>query len=90
MLGERIRERRLMLSLSQDEVANLIGMNVSNFGKIERGLINPRFYTIVRIGSVLDLDPGRLLDGMNDRMLPEAMRSFSAKDYVRERRARRG
>jgi transcriptional regulator with XRE-family HTH domain len=41
ILGERIRERRIALACSQEEIAHLAGMNVSNYGKIERGLGNP-------------------------------------------------
>jgi hypothetical protein len=41
LLGERLRAARLRAACSQDEIANLAGMNVANYGKIERGLGNP-------------------------------------------------
>lgn len=88
ILGERIRQRRLRFALSQDDIANLAGMNVSNYGKIERGLSNPTFHTIVRIASVLNIDPGELVAGISAASLPEAVTTFTAKDFVRERRAR--
>lgn len=88
LLGDRIREARLKLSLSQEEIANLAIMNVSNYGKIERGLSNPTFHTVVRIAAVLGTDPGDLVAGILGRDLPPVPQSFTAADYVREKSAR--
>jgi transcriptional regulator with XRE-family HTH domain len=41
VLGERLRDQRLKLGLSQEDIAHLAGLNVSNFGKIERGAEQP-------------------------------------------------
>ena len=84
-LGERIRARRLRLSCSQEEIALLAGMNVSNYGKIERGIGNPNFHTIILIASVLTIDPGKLLAGINGSDLPQRKQAFTAADFVRER-----
>ena len=89
-LGERIREQRLRFALSQDDIANLAGMNVSNYGKIERGLSNPTLHTIVRIASVLGVDPAVLVRGIGSESLPDTDATFTAKDFVRERRERHG
>jgi transcriptional regulator with XRE-family HTH domain len=89
ILGERIRQVRLRLAISQDDVANLAEMNVSNYGKIERGLSNPRFHTLVRIAQVLGVDPGVLVKGIPGDSLPGTSHSFTAKDFVRERQTRR-
>ena len=88
MLGERLRDQRLKLGVSQEEIAHLAGLNVSNFGKIERGMSNPTLHTIVRVASVLDLDPGDLLTGMSTDDLPDKPETFTASDFVRERAAR--
>jgi transcriptional regulator with XRE-family HTH domain len=90
ILGERIRDRRTTLALSQEEIANLAGMNVSNFGKIERGLGNPNFHTLVRIASVLGVDAGTLIAQIGADSLPELVETFTAADFIRERRARQG
>lgn len=84
-LGERIRDRRLTLACSQEEIAHLAGMNVSNYGKIERGLGNPNFHTIVLIASVLTVDPATLVQGIGGDALPARRVAFTAADYVRER-----
>jgi transcriptional regulator with XRE-family HTH domain len=88
VLGERIRVQRLAMAVSQEEVAHLAGMNVSNYGKIERGLGNPNFHTLVRIASVLNIDPADLVSKIGGELLPPASETFSAEDFVRERRAR--
>lgn len=88
VLGERIRDARISLGLSQEEISNLASINVSNYGKVERGLSNPTFHTLVRIASVLNVDPGDLVTGITARQLPELPRSFSAVDYIREKEAR--
>ena len=88
VLGERIREQRLAFAISQDDVANLAGMNVSNYGKIERGLSNPTFHTIVRIAAVLGVDPASLVAGLDGSTLPPTAETFTARDFVRERTRR--
>lgn len=88
LFGERIRDQRLRLGLSQDEVAHLAGMNVSNYGKIERGIGNPVLHTVVRLAVVLGIDPAELVAGLGVEHLPPLVEAFTAADYVAERRAR--
>jgi transcriptional regulator with XRE-family HTH domain len=88
ILGERIRTRRMKLACSQEEIANLAGMNVSNFGKIECGLGNPNFHTLVRIASVLGIDPAVLVARIGADALPDRAETFTAADFIRERRRR--
>ena|ERR1700712_5731627 len=88
IVGERVRDARLKFALSQDDIANLAGMNVSNYGKIERGLSNPTLHTIVRIAAVLGVDPGSLVSGVGEGSLPDSRTPFTAREFVRERRIR--
>jgi len=88
VFGERLKTERNRLGLSQDEVAHLAGMNVSNYGKIERGIGNPVLHTIVRLGVVLGVDPGTLVTGLDADHLPPVLEAFTAADYVAERRRR--
>ena len=90
VLGERVREQRMKFALSQDDVANLAGLNVSNYGKIERGLSNPTFHTVLRIASVLGVDPAVLVGGLDQATLPPTTETFTARDFVRERSQRQG
>jgi transcriptional regulator with XRE-family HTH domain len=89
LVGERIRIERLRLGLSQDEVANLAGMNVSNYGKIERGIGNPVLHTLVRLASVVGVDPAVLVQGIGADDLPALIETYSAADYIREKSQRR-
>ena len=88
LLGERIRDQRIALAISQDDVANLAGINVTNYGKIERGLSNPAFYTILRIAVVLGVDPAIFVAGLGESTLPKSIETFTARDFVRERSKR--
>lgn len=88
VLGSRIRDERLRLGLSQDDIANLAGMNVSNYGKIERGIGNPVLVTIVRLAVVLGIDPGVLVQGLGPEHLPDDQQAYTAADFVREQRSR--
>lgn len=92
ILGHRLRERRLALSLNQEDVAHLAGLNVSNYARIDRGNGNPTFYTLIRLATVLGLAPSDLLLGFTSEQLPPTRDSYTAADYRREQeaRARRG
>jgi len=88
ILGERIRLARGALGLSQESVADLAQMHVTNFGKIERGVANPSLHTIVRIASVLGVDPATLVGGIGGDQLPVNVRVLTAAEFMRERRSR--
>ena len=52
-IGEKIRNAREDLDLSQREVAIQIPMNQSNYSKIERGLQQPSLDQLKRICEIL-------------------------------------
>ena len=60
-IGEKIRNAREDLDLSQTEMARLIPMNQSNYSKIERGIQEPSISQLRRICQILKLDPRYLL-----------------------------
>ncbi|MFC6355080.1 helix-turn-helix domain-containing protein [Luethyella okanaganae] len=88
LLGARVRESRLRLGLSQEDVADLAEIHVTNLGKIERGQANPSLTTIVRVAGVLDVDPGDLVRGIGLDHLPPRSHRLTAADLIRERKAR--
>ena len=61
-LGEKIRNKREDMDLSQREIAKLIPMNQSNYSKIERDIQEPSMEQLRRICQILKLDPRYLLD----------------------------
>ena len=61
-IGEKIRNAREDLDLSQREMANLVPMNQSNYSKIERDIQEPNLEQLRRICQILNLDPRYLLN----------------------------
>ena len=60
-IGEKIRNAREDMDLSQSDLAKLIPMNQSNYSKIERNLQEPSIEQLRRICQLLKLDPRYLL-----------------------------
>jgi transcriptional regulator with XRE-family HTH domain len=62
--GERVRDRRNELGISQEAAADRIGIHWSALGKIERGQRSLRLETITKIAAGLNIDPGTLVAGL--------------------------
>lgn len=88
VLGERVRGFRQGLALSQEDIADLAEMHVTNLGKIERGQANPSLTTIVRIAGVLSIDPAELVTGLAPKDLPARRHRLTAAELIRERQRR--
>ena len=61
-IGDKIKNAREDMDLSQNDVAALIPMNQSNYSKIERDLQEPSIDQLRRICQILHLDPNYLLN----------------------------
>jgi transcriptional regulator with XRE-family HTH domain len=53
LVGERIRKYRVISGLSQENMAEEIGMSTGNYGKIERGEISISITHLSLISAVL-------------------------------------
>ena len=62
--GDRVRERRNQLGISQETAADRIEIHWSALGKIERGQRSLRLETILKIAAGLEIDPGELIKGL--------------------------
>ena len=62
--GDRVRERRNQLGISQEIAADRISIHWSALGKIERGQRSLRLETILKIAAGLEIDPGDLIKGL--------------------------
>lgn len=60
--GTAVRERRLELGLSQEQLAGSAQVERSHMGKIERGEHMPNFGLILRLAKALAISPGVLVD----------------------------
>jgi transcriptional regulator with XRE-family HTH domain len=63
-LGERARDRRLELGLSQMALADTIGLHFTFVGSVERGERNLSLSSLLRLAQGLELNPADLVDGL--------------------------
>ncbi|MGO4592928.1 helix-turn-helix domain-containing protein [Leifsonia sp. 2TAF2] len=88
VFGQRVRDARIALGMSQEDISNLADMHVTNYGRVERGEANSELHTIVRIATALNVDPAELLAGLyGSEMLPDRTRAYSVADFIAARRA---
>jgi transcriptional regulator with XRE-family HTH domain len=73
-IGDRIKDYRLILRLSQDNVAEEIGMSAGNYGKIERGEIDISSSHLVKLAKILKVHVG---DFFEDRTAQAKEKSHS-------------
>jgi len=87
-LGRRLREARNADNVPQQDLAGVAGINVANYAKIERGLGNPTFETIVRLASALGRDPGEFVAGISADDLPATKQTYTVREFRQERQRR--
>lgn len=61
VFAQNVRQRRLELELSQEELAERAGVHRTYVGMLERGEKNVTIYNIERVALALNLEPYRLL-----------------------------
>ena len=76
-IGEKIRNAREDLDLSQEDVSAQIPMNQSSYSKIERDLQEPNLDQLRRICQILNLSPAYLLSLEEIPRTTEDMRFLS-------------
>ena len=69
-IGEKIRNAREDLGMSQDEVSSRIPMNQSSYSKIERDIQEPNLEQLRQICRILNLSADSLLALKGDVMTP--------------------
>jgi transcriptional regulator with XRE-family HTH domain len=62
--GANLRRYRRWADLSQEETAARASIHRTAVGMIERGERMPRVDTIAKLAAVLDIEPGRLFEGI--------------------------
>ena len=65
-VGSRIRERRVMLGLTQQEMADLIGVTYQQAHKYERGINRVSAGRLFDIAQALSVPVGYFFEGMGD------------------------
>ena len=95
-IGGRMRERRLMLGLTQQQLAELIGVSFQQMYKYERGTNRVSSGRLYVIGQVLGVDVGYFFEGIGgdetfrptqeQRLLLELARNFMAIPHRRHQK----
>ncbi|WP_348787291.1 helix-turn-helix transcriptional regulator [Leifsonia sp. NPDC080035] len=85
VFGSRVRYARIALGLSQETIAELAQIHVTNYGKIERGLTNPSLTTLIRIATVLGMEVSTLTDGLGAADLPPRFDVLTAQAFIEAR-----
>jgi transcriptional regulator with XRE-family HTH domain len=60
-IGARVRELRVALALTQDDLSEKLGMTPEALGRLERGVALPSFPTFMRLCGALETTPDALL-----------------------------
>lgn len=87
-VGQRIRQRRIMLGLTQQEMARLIGITYQQAHKYERGINRVSAGRLYYIANVLQVDIRYFYEDMKDEdtiapSLRERMRLDMARNFSR-------
>jgi transcriptional regulator with XRE-family HTH domain len=64
-LGGRVRERRLALDMSQEQLADLLGVTFQQIQKYEKGLNRIAASRLWEMTSALDVDITYFFEGLN-------------------------
>lgn len=70
-VGTRIRERRIMLGLSQQQMANMIGVTYQQAHKYERGINRISAGRLYEISQVLGIPVSFFFEGLEEERVPE-------------------
>src|SRR3546814_15138160 len=65
-VGQRIRERRTMLGLTQQQLAEMIGVTYQQAHKYARGINRVSAWRLFEIARVLGVDIGFFYEGINN------------------------
>ncbi len=66
-MGLKIRIRRKKLLLTQEEVAEQLGISVKHFSEVERGLTGLSIENLIKLSNILGLSLDYILKGETDK-----------------------
>ncbi len=74
-LAEVVRDRRILLGLSQETLARLAGSDRQSINRVEGARYTPSFYRVVRLARALELTPVKLMELVEIRQRMNETRS---------------
>jgi DNA-binding XRE family transcriptional regulator len=84
LFGQRVREARLKARMTQECLAELVGIHWKTVGHIERGTYSIALTTFARLSQFLETSPNRLLEGLKP---PDPQRTARIKQALARKRA---
>lgn len=84
LIGRHVRDARLKSNLTQECLAELVGVHWKTIGNIERGNFPIKLTTFARLAQFLETSPNRLLDGFEP---PDPQRTARIKKALARKRA---
>jgi transcriptional regulator with XRE-family HTH domain len=66
-IGQRVRSRRLEIGMSQEKLAELLGVTFQQVQKYEKGVNRIAASRLFDIGSALDMPAARFFEGLTSR-----------------------
>lgn len=76
-VGQRVRSRRLEIGMSQERLAELLGVTFQQVQKYEKGVNRIAVSRLFDIANALQMSPGKFFEGLSARGVAE-----SRQDYV--------
>jgi transcriptional regulator with XRE-family HTH domain len=67
MIGSKLRQSRQAKKLTIAQLAQKTGFSISYISSVEREHVNPSLSALIKITSILEVDPGFLFDGYSNR-----------------------
>ena len=62
LFGKNLRKVREAKGFTQEQLANELGLEISQISRIERGVINTSIYTLYQISAFLNVDVSEFFD----------------------------
>ncbi len=84
LIGQRVREARLKTNMTQECLAELVGVHWKTIGHIERGSYPIALTTFARLSQFVEISPNRLLEGLRP---PDPERTARIKKALVRKRA---
>jgi transcriptional regulator with XRE-family HTH domain len=75
-VGQRVRSRRLEIGMSQERLAELLGVTFQQVQKYEKGVNRIAVSRLWDIANALELPVARFFDGVSSRGVAEAKQEF--------------
>jgi transcriptional regulator with XRE-family HTH domain len=90
IFGERVREHRQRLGISQETLAQLSDVHWTFVGQVERGTRNLSLHNIIKLAGGLDIDPAILVKGIQPSGIPAESHARIEAQRIRDERAAGG